>query len=37
MNKVFTCADDCDINIYYQDTDPIHLNYDDVDKNEKWV
>ena len=36
MNKVFSCADGCDINIYiyiyihYQDTDYIHLNYDDV-------
>ena len=32
MNKVFSCADDCDIKIHYQDTDSIHLNYDDVDK-----
>ena len=32
MNKVFSCADDCNIKIYYQDTDSIHLNYDDVDK-----
>ena len=32
MNKVFSCADDCGAKIYYQDTDPIHLNYDDVDK-----
>ena len=32
MNKVFSCADDCKIKIYYQDTDSIHLNYDDVDK-----
>ena len=32
MNKVFGCATDCDIKIYYQDTDSIHLNYDDVDK-----
>ena len=31
MNKVFSCADDCDIKIYYQDTDSIHLNYGDVD------
>ena len=31
MNKVFSCADDCQIKIYYQDTDSIHLNYDDVD------
>ena len=32
MDKVFICADDCDIKIYYQDTDSIHLDYDDVDK-----
>ena len=32
MNKVFSCADDVNIKIYYQDTDSIHLNYDDVDK-----
>ena len=32
MNKVFSCANDCDIQVYYQDTDSIHLNYDDVDK-----
>ena len=32
MNKVFSCADDCSIRTYYQDTDSIHLNYDDVDK-----
>ena len=31
MNKVFSCAGDCDIKIYYQDTDPIQLSYDDVD------
>ena len=31
-NKVFSCADDLNIKIYYQDTDGIHLNYDDVDK-----
>ena len=31
MNKVFSCADDCDIEMYYQDTDSIHLNYGDVD------
>ena len=34
MNKVFSCADGCDIKIYYQDTDSIHLNYEDVDKIE---
>ena len=33
-NKVFSCADDSDIKIYYQDTDSIHLNCDDVDKVE---
>ena len=31
MNKVFGCADDCAIKIYYQDTESTHLNYDDVD------
>ena len=31
MNKVFNCADDCAIKIYYQDTDSMHLNYGDVD------
>ena len=30
MNKVFSCADDCDIKIYYQGTGSIHLDYDDV-------
>ena len=34
MNKVFSCADECDINIYYQDTNSTHLNYEDVGKNE---
>ena len=34
MNKVFSCAGDRDINIYYQDTDSTHLNCDDVDKIE---
>ena len=34
MSKVFSCADDCDIKMYYQDTDSTHLNYDDVDKHE---
>ena len=24
MNKVLSCADDCDIRIYYQNTDPMH-------------
>ena len=32
MNKMFSCADDCNVNIYYQDTGSIHLNYDDVDQ-----
>ena len=31
MHNVFSCADDCDVKIYHQDTDSIHLNYDDVD------
>ena len=30
MNKVFNCADDLNIKIYYQDTDSTHMNYDDV-------
>ena len=34
MNKVFSCADDCDIKTYCQDTDSTHLNYDDVGKIE---
>ena len=32
MGKVFSCADDLNIKVYYQDTDSIHLNYEDVDK-----
>ena len=32
MNKVFSCADDCGIKLYYQDTDSVHLKYDDVPK-----
>ena len=32
MNKVFSCAYDLNIEIYYQDTDIIHLNYGGVDK-----
>ena len=32
MNKVFSCADDLNINIYYQDTGSTHLNYEGVDK-----
>ena len=31
MNKVFSCADDWNVKIYYQDTDSIYLNYGDVD------
>ena len=31
MNYVFDCANDCNVKMYYQDTDSIHLNYDDVD------
>ena len=30
MDKVFSCADDCDVKTWYPDTDPIHLNFDDV-------
>ena len=30
MNGVFGCASDCGVNIYYQGTDNIHLNYGDV-------
>ena len=30
MNKVLSCANDCAIQVYYQGTDSIHLNYDDV-------
>ena len=33
MNKVFSCADDLNIEKYInQDTDSTNLNYDDVDK-----
>ena len=32
MNKMFSCADDCEMEIYYQGTGSIHLNYDDVPK-----
>ena len=32
MNKVLSCADDLNIEIYHQGTDSIHLNYDGVDK-----
>ena len=31
MNKVFSCADDCGIQIYYQGSDSIHFNYGDID------
>ena len=31
MNRVFGSAADIDVKIYYQDTDSIHLNYEDVD------
>ena len=34
MNKVFSRADDCGIEIYYQGTCSIHLNYGGVDKTE---
>ena len=32
MNKVFSCADDCDTRVCYQDSDSVHLNYGDVPK-----
>ena len=32
VNKVFDVSYDCGVKIYYQDTDSIHLKYDDVDK-----
>ena len=32
MNKVFDASSGCGVKIYYQDTDGIHLNYDDVGK-----
>ena len=34
MKKVFSCADGCNIKIYYQDTDSTHSNYEHVDKIE---
>ena len=34
MNKIFGCADGCDIKTYYQATDSLHLNCEDVDKIE---
>ena len=33
MDKVFDVSNECGVKIYYQDTDSIHLNYDDVDKH----
>ena len=32
MNCISDCANDCNVKIYYQDTDSIHSNYGDVDK-----
>ena len=32
MNKVFSCADDLAVKIYYQGAGSIRLNYDDVDQ-----
>ena len=32
MNKVFDCANYCNVKIYDQDTYIIHLNHDGVDK-----
>ena len=37
MNKVLSCAGDCDIKIYYQVTGSIHLNYGGADKNWKYI
>ena len=33
MNKVFDVSNDGGVKIDYPDTDPFHLNYDDIDKN----
>ena len=32
MNRVFDSASKCGVKVYYQDTDSMHLNYDDVNK-----
>ena len=32
MNTVFSCADDCGVKTYYQDTDGRHSNCDGVPK-----
>ena len=32
MNKVFEVSNNCGVKVYHQDTDSIHLNYEDVDK-----
>ena len=32
MNKVFEVSNDCGVKMYYQDTESIHLSYDDIDK-----
>ena len=32
MNRVFGWASDIGVEICFQDTDPIHLKYEDVDK-----
>ena len=37
MSCVFDSANYCNVNIYYQDADSTHLNYDGVDKNVKKV
>ena len=31
-NKVFSCADDCNVKMYYQYTDPTHVKYGDVER-----
>ena len=35
MNCVFDSANHCGVKLYYQDTDSIHLHYDDVNKSVK--
>ena len=35
MNEVMTLADDEQLSIWYQDTDSMHINYEEVDVLEK--
>ena len=37
MDCVFDSANHCGVKIYYQDTYSIHLKYDDVDKDVKYI